>query len=246
MGSLFCRNSQPTEVTGDQRLSPHQLRWRLLYGFARHHAPSIVIPRDVARLLMGFFATHRIRFYKHLDWEETFLRESVVTKNVVEFRDRDRDRSVYSQLSASSGAHEWTLTLENVSNSEGLMIGIATTHLAVGHFHDRTWTEGFTSYAFGHCPNGHASVFRNEQPTLQSHTVDESFHWQSGDVITVRLDLEKRTLEFRRNHNVLTVITMIHSQRDATGYTQYAHLSGYRLAIDNRHCGNRIRIVSYK
>ena len=237
MGSWFSSRNHNTERG---RLSSANLALRLLYGFSRQNVPLLSIPKDIILLLIEFSAAHTIRFYKHLDWEGTYLRESAVIENLIEFRNHDCKRSAYGQLAVSTGHHEWDLKLENITNSRGLMIGIATTHLAFGHFHDRPRTPGFKAYAFGQSLDGTVSAIGNEGHQLISQQIGSRFHWESGDVITVILNLDDCTLEFRRKHKSLAVIEEIHTK----DYDENKLF--YRLAIDNFYCGNRIRLISYR
>merc|ERR1712087_299912 len=102
------------------------------------------------------------------------------------------------------------------------------------------FTSGFRAYAFGHCLDGHSAIFKNESPTLFTGKIGEGFNWKSGDIVTVRLDLKEGTLEFERKRVSLAIIKSVHRLEEDDG-----HWGGYRLAIDNVYCGNRIKLLSY-
>eukprot|EP01084_Bolivina_argentea_P227064 383509_1 len=225
-----------------QRLCDYQSSNDLVIaGFIRSTASKLFIPSDIINMFLLYSSTLTNLQMNHNP-------DIFVTNNIAYFTNTHSWRGVCSEMYVTKGYHEWKLLLSKVTNSNGLIIGIASRSLnryrfeiGSNYFHNRAnnATLAYYSYSFGPELNNIAKTYAPLE--LKKHI--KSFEWRSGDIVIIRLDLDHGMLILFRNNKLLTVINNVHlyPQRQLSGYPEI----GYRLAIDNFYKGNKIKLLSY-
>jgi len=135
-------------------------------------------------------------------WSQSMRHNSVVLQDknmVITSYDFNNWQSVAAEVELKKGVHEWELVLEqyDTANSYNVIIGVVPTHLNIPSFTNFIGAQSTSGWGF--CTgNGYKSSANTSQTSYGTAC-------KTGDVIRVRLDLDKRTIEFFQNGRNLGV-----------------------------------------
>ena len=93
------------------------------------------------------------------------------------------------------------------------------------------------SYAFGVSFAGEGKAWKQ---SVVPHSQIRGFGWSTNDIVTVTVDFEKKTIEFKQNDKIVGNIVDI-----KTDFGKMPDVK-YRIAASAWHKGTKYRILSYE
>ena len=229
----------------------------LLTGFFRelilgNHMNVTNIPVDVIGICAQYARKQWNELFENTDWDQTRYTDPNIIRfigahghqNGVKWIKKNPHNKfgqrVYSHLCADDdGIHRWTVRLDKVKQSAGLLIGVVEIRPTYAGI---PWTVS-REYWFGPQNGKKAVLLRMDRINTwgsdhETKTeVSTSFAWKSGDVITITLNLGI-TLQFSRKGKEIASLPV--QQR-----LQVDSWSTYKLAVSGKGAGNQISLLSH-